>query len=449
MAFLRRTDLRINMMSDRAKNYRSNIARTLLLASGFVSVFLAFLYNEFLLAPFDPNPPLLDVTVQKIRFVQIYFLLSGLLLISLSEFVKRISWLEAFVKKPLVTNLFLSALVILLPLSILEYSLKPFMTVTTIYMTDVDLGWRLRPNSEDAYGGVVVKINSKGLRGPELDYAKPSDVIRILYLGDSVTFGYGLGSYKETFPYLIETVLEDRLAYEIETINAGVGGYSPWQEFVYLASEGTKYDPDLLVVSFVLNDVTEKFGLRKYGGSGEGAQLARTVSSTFDWLFTKSSILHFARKIGARIRFGEDVPDGAKQKEVLDVKHLAYHPDRPDVQKAWKITLEELDQIFAFSKEKDIPILLVFFPYTFQFENAPALSTPQKIVSQYALDHGVPVVDLLPLLSKKAKERGVTAERFFLGENHLSTVGSEVAAEIIADFIQQGGFIRWANPKGY
>ena len=92
---------------------------------------------------------------------------------------------------------------VFLPISILELSLRPFFelkTKTTIFVRDDVLGWRLRPNSNDIWGGVRVKINGKGLRGPELAYSKPPDVLRILYLGDSVTFGYTLNSYTETFP---------------------------------------------------------------------------------------------------------------------------------------------------------------------------------------------------------------------------------------------------------
>jgi lysophospholipase L1-like esterase len=426
-------------MKDKDKNYRSNIARILLLGSGFVFVLSALLYNEFFLTLLDSNPPLLEITVEKIRLVQIYFLSSGLVLIVLSECTRRISWLEDVVTKSLMTNIFFSVLIIFLPLSILELSLKPFMISTTIFMRDSELGWKLMPNSEDAWGGVVVTINGKGLRGPELNYAKSSDVRRILYLGDSVTFGYKLATYEQTFPYLIEAILEDRLTSKIETINAGVGGYSPWQEYVYLAREGIKYNPDLIIVSFVLNDVTEKFGLVKFGGTHKGKQLERSVSSVFDWLIHKSSIVYFTRKISARMRFGSNIQQGAKQKEILDVRSLIYYSDRPGVQRAWTVTLENLGKIFTFSKEKDIPILLVIFPYMFQFDDINALSAPQNIVSQYALDNEVPVIDLLPILSEK--EQGVKPEGYFLGELHLSLLGNEVVAEIIANFIRNEGLL--------
>jgi lysophospholipase L1-like esterase len=327
---------------------------------------------------------------------------------------------------------------------ILEFSLFPFaksLKYTTIFVRDSELGWKLRSNSEDLWGGVIVKINSKGLRGPELDYAKRNSVKRILHLGDSVTFGYKLKSYELTFPYLIEGIIEDELEYEIETINAGVAGYSPWQEYIYFSTEGIKYEPDLVVLPFVMNDVTEKFGLIRFGGKGEGEQLRMTASRIIDKFFRRSNIIYFAKKITARIRFGSNIQQGAQQEETLNIYALAHHPDRQDVKEAWKITLQNLGKIFDFAKDRDIPVILVVFPVTFQFDDVKNLSTPQKILSKYAFDNKVQTVDLLQILYEKMEKEGTKPEDYFLDRGHLSTAGSEVTARILADFIQQEGLL--------
>jgi lysophospholipase L1-like esterase len=116
---------------------------------------------------------------------------------------------------------------------------------------------------------------------------------------------------------------------------------------------------------------------------------------------------------------------------------LVYHPDRPDLQRAWKITLQNLGKIFDYAKARNIPVILVVFPFTFQFDDVNTLSAPQKIVSKYASDNKVPVIDLLPILSKKMKEERAKPEDLFLDVDHLSPVGSEIVAEVLADFIQK------------
>ena len=65
------------------------------------------------------------------------------------------------------------------------------------------------------------------------------------------------------------------------------------------------------------------------------------------------------------------------------------------------------------------------------------LSAPQTVVSQYATEREIPVIDLLPILSEKIKEEGRRPEDNFLDADHLSPLGSEDVAEIIADFIQK------------
>jgi lysophospholipase L1-like esterase len=114
-----------------------------------------------------------------------------------------------------------------------------------------------------------------------------------------------------------------------------------------------------------------------------------------------------------------------------------YHPDRPDLQEAWNTTLQNLGKIFDYAKAGNIPVMLVVFPFTFQFDDVNTLSAPQKIVSKYASDNKVPVIDLLPILSKKMQEEGAKPEDLFLDVDHLSVVGSEIVAEILANFIQK------------
>ena len=102
----------------------------------------------------------------------------------------------------------------------------------------------------------------------------------------------------------------------------------------------------------------------------------------------------------ARNCSGKNIQQGAQHKEVLDVEDLVYHPGRPGLQGAWKTTLQNLGKIFDYAKARNIPVMLAVFPFTFQFDDVNTLSGPQKIVSKYAFENKVSVVDLLPILSK-------------------------------------------------
>ncbi|MDP8287340.1 MAG: SGNH/GDSL hydrolase family protein, partial [Candidatus Electryonea clarkiae] len=209
-------------------------------------------------------------------------LVQAFLFAGLGISARIIPGLRRFASNNQVLNILLLILVLYLPISILEITLAPFVgddKPTSIFTHDMKRIWKLKPNAEDYWGGQIVKINNKGLRGREVEYGKPEGVIRILYLGDSVTFGYRLINDEDCFPDKTEPILEENLGCEIETVNAGIGGYSPWQEHLYLIEEGVKYNPDAVVLILVLNDFTQKFMLTRFGGFWEGYQLA--MNSTY------------------------------------------------------------------------------------------------------------------------------------------------------------------------
>lgn len=101
---------------------------------------------------------------------------------------------------------------------------------------------------------VSAHVNAQGFRGREVEREKPADTFRIVCLGDSQTFGNGVGD-EETWPHALETALrEAHPGRAIEVMNCGVGGYETEQEVAYLELRLLDYAPDLVVLGFFLND---------------------------------------------------------------------------------------------------------------------------------------------------------------------------------------------------
>lgn len=126
----------------------------------------------------------------------------------------------------------------------------------SFYISDSLLGDRLNPGYEGYFAGVPVKINSHGFRDPrEYPLDKPRGTFRILVLGDSVTFGHG-ALYETTYPYLLEQRLKAwRPEVQWQVWNLGVPGYSTRDELTYLEMVGDRFQPDLVVVGFFINDI--------------------------------------------------------------------------------------------------------------------------------------------------------------------------------------------------
>ncbi|MEK7686441.1 MAG: SGNH/GDSL hydrolase family protein [Verrucomicrobiota bacterium] len=120
-----------------------------------------------------------------------------------------------------------------------------------IYEADPLLYWRNKPNQNrrTTVERKPVHINSQGTRGPEFSLQKPANTIRILTLGDSITFGWGL-SEPETYSGLLEKHLQEALgpAKKVEVINAGVNSWSYAQMYAFFRDRALSYEPDFVVL---------------------------------------------------------------------------------------------------------------------------------------------------------------------------------------------------------
>jgi hypothetical protein len=131
-----------------------------------------------------------------------------------------------------------------------ESGLKSFI------LHDPVLGWRNAPNSERLLESVkfpstLVRINSKGLRDKEHECQRQRKKKRILVLGDSMVWGWGVEA-QDRFTDRLEASIPD-----VEVVNAGVPGYSTDQELIWLEREGLKYRPDLVILVLYFNDVID------------------------------------------------------------------------------------------------------------------------------------------------------------------------------------------------
>ena len=91
------------------------------------------------------------------------------------------------------------------------------------YLYDKQLGWKNIPGWKATTFGKPLTINSKGLRDREYAYRKPSSCQRILALGDSYTWGYGVGDDQIYTEVMERSLSERRPVWQV--LNAGVSGW--------------------------------------------------------------------------------------------------------------------------------------------------------------------------------------------------------------------------------
>ncbi len=183
-----------------------------------------------------------------------------------------------------------------------------------IFEGDSLLSWRLKPNLDHAvWDFTVLSTNAEHLRsehvGETLERKQPGTV-RVVCLGDSVTFGYRVPAVwpdKPTeydpewlpFPMLLEKQLRaanpDR---RIEVVTMAVPGYSSHQGLAWLRRDSDKLQPDLLIVSFgwndaSLSDLPDRDAIRtsRYAVAVRGLiDSSQTFAHATRWLRSRQSI---------------------------------------------------------------------------------------------------------------------------------------------------------------
>jgi lysophospholipase L1-like esterase len=117
-------------------------------------------------------------------------------------------------------------------------------------------GWEMLPGEHYTYEQHV-RVNALGLRGPELADKAPGE-LRVLFLGDSLTYGQGVGD-DETVPFALEQALGAALpGRRVTVVNAGHRAYGTGQELGLLAELGARLAPDLVLLGWYWNDVSER-----------------------------------------------------------------------------------------------------------------------------------------------------------------------------------------------
>ena len=96
--------------------------------------------------------------------------------------------------------------------------------------------------------------NQLGYRGKETTVEKPDGIFRIVTIGESTTYGFGVTA-PEAYPALLEDILQDDYGYtNVEVINAGVVGYTSFELLSNFQFRVLELDPDLVIYYGALND---------------------------------------------------------------------------------------------------------------------------------------------------------------------------------------------------
>ncbi len=311
--------------------------------------------------------------------------------------------------------LFLTSLFLEVGLRIAFYRSKDFSMEMWKYavqlkrpVPDSNLSFAHAPNSQAFLMGVDVKINSHGLRDYEYPLTKPPGTYRIMMLGDSTTFGWGV-RLEDTAAKILERKLNEARSAgykRFEVINAGVGNYDTVQEVTYYETQGRAFRPDLVILVFFIND-PEPVPIEKKGFLIDRSYLIAFLANRYDGVL---------RRIGSRPNW-------------KDYYASLYDDGRPGFQ-ACKSALKSL----ASSTRSDRTSLLVaLLPELHEIndDGYPFKAQHQKIKSVLAAD-GVPVIELIDGLKDQGPENTLWVTPL---DDHPDAKANDLIADQLRDWI--------------
>jgi hypothetical protein len=143
----------------------------------------------------------------------------------------------------------------------IDFSEPSHSEVGEAYQFDPELGWVPVPNAASqqttSNRTISVKHNGVGLRERELSDIAPD---RILFLGDSFTYGYD-AEVNERFSNILQKELP-----QYGIVNAGVSGYGTDQEFLLMKRLWNQVKPKYVVLTFCVdNDRDDNTSSVHYG----------------------------------------------------------------------------------------------------------------------------------------------------------------------------------------
>jgi GDSL-like Lipase/Acylhydrolase family len=298
----------------------------------------------------------------------------------------------------------------------------------SIALHDERLGFRLRPDARSTVTGpeyaVGYQISEQGLRD-EVHHAlpKPPGTTRVLVLGDSFAYGTG-NAYDDIWPVLFEQAVQVD-GHAIEVVKAGVPAYDTRTEVLYLEKMFSTFDPDIVLLTFLPNDLFTNMpadadlagheppteGIGEKGADLHSVILAKRVLMANDWLYGKLYVM-------------------TKRREYF------VSPPTPAVRGQIEITKALLERAQAFCRTKGCELAVLSIPQQFQVlvpGRGETLGVDVDLIDDefaaFAERQGFTWLSALPSLRTVYQNEG--EDLFYRFDGHLTKRGNRAVAEFL------------------
>ncbi|MCD6385447.1 SGNH/GDSL hydrolase family protein [Candidatus Sumerlaeota bacterium] len=328
------------------------------------------------------------------------------------------------------------------------YELRPDASLTFFY--------------KDQQEQIHYRINSLGLRGDEIKKRKPPGVIRILTIGDSVSFGVRIDQ-PEIYSRQLQNLLNDwaqkqNIAVRFEVLNPSACGWNTFNEVSWLEKRGISLQPDIVLLQFSMNDVddplvhmgtTVLYHLKKiprefFPADPGKAGRENIFTKTYKDITPGEVLTLYGQKVSKLYAIALQVYQSVKMKRTKKKDGgarslwLSWCLDILVNENAEQVKWlkRQFRRLKALCEAHNIAVAVVIFPLSYQLNSENAVYRDAiKYVKKYIKEARLDCFDLTPAFSSVSQ-----TDQFFLylpgDASHLNRTGHRFTARELFSFLQ-------------
>ena len=295
-----------------------------------------------------------------------------------------------------------------------------------IHRADSELIYSLRPGAVSTWKfkqfDQVVHVNSMGLRDREVG-AKVAGELRVLVLGDSMTFGHGVRD-DESWPNQLEMHLAESPGPKVDVINAAVKGYGTDHQYKFFRDRLVPLRPDVVVLAAYGNDLIDNITHPLFTLDDEG--LLVELDASEDAMFTEGSLHAALPGVLSNSRLGRSLIPALSR--LVSRGALSYQ-EQPEARSSFtwagRKAYVAIYRLFELSKKHGFKFLVLGLPVK-GWENH-SYWWLEPVVKE-----GILVVDL----DQGQAWRDQVDTLFFRGDRHFTKAGNRWMAERAAEVLR-------------
>lgn len=241
----------------------------------------------------------------------------------------------------------------LITLGMLEFAMRAFNLFGSNFYSDIrrytthleldpNVYFKNPANYHGKYSTFEISTNNVGLRQGPVTPPAPGEE-RVLMLGDSVTFGWGV-NVEEAFPHQVEIRMA-AAGHPVQAINSGVIGYNSRQELAYLKLHGDELRPKAVILMYVDNDIEAIDPQRVHLGVLPNP--LKDPKGAADYFLSMSRVYFMVHQIGPVIW-------GGPSRSLAEKRASA----------GWKDSMDSVAAMARYCRERGIPFAVFFFRMT-------------------------------------------------------------------------------------